>query len=116
MRAVLRFLESTKRGTWREELEALYRAGRRVRDEIAEACGKMESPDKCIAKAEEGVKILEELRRRVDCNDVECADAREAIDEAIQTLRQYIQLVEFYAALGLLGRPKRRRSGGGRPQ
>jgi hypothetical protein len=92
--AVLKFLRPVGRRRERGEVEALCKELRRTRKEVERACRRGDTPDECIAKVEEAVRVAEELRRRTDCNDAECAEMRAALDKLIQALNWYMQFVK----------------------
>jgi hypothetical protein len=95
MRTVLKFLGFFKR----REGEDLVRELEKTVNEIA--CGEVEVSE-CVMKIRKAVEIAKELRRRINCGDVECIEAKAALDEFIQYLEWYLRYMRSLMILSAM--------------
>jgi hypothetical protein len=77
-----------KEAVEKELLKELERAVREI-----EACGELVE---CVVRVRKAVELAKELQRRIDCSNVECLEAKAALDEFVQYLEWYLQYVRSF--------------------
>jgi hypothetical protein len=55
-----------------------------------------------VIKARKAVEIVKELKRRVNCNDIECVEAKAALDEFARYLEWYLQYMRSLMILSTI--------------